>query len=129
MSHTDSQREKQHIQSGDVVRLRHEEADGYVTVSSMQIDEVLPPSPDFLKGQIRRMHRNEKVELPVGGKDLASLTAQETADRKNDNQANVFEPAVVNDEYVKMLKGRNTEAIYIEHDHSRLHFTASCWEI
>ena len=38
-------------------------------------------------------------------------------------------PHVVNDEYVKMLKGRNTEAIYIEHDHARLHFTASCWEI
>lgn len=75
------------------------------------------------------MHRNEKVELPVGGKDLASLTVQEKADRKNDNQSNAFEPALVNDEYVKVLKARNSEAIYVEHDHSRLQFTASCWEI
>lgn len=75
------------------------------------------------------MNRNEVVELPVGGKDLNSLTEQEKADRKNDNQSNVFEPAIVNDEYVKVLKGRNNESVYIEHNHDRLQFTSSCWEI
>jgi hypothetical protein len=75
------------------------------------------------------MNRNEVVELPVGGKDLNSLTEQEKADRKNDNQSNVFEPAIVNDEYVKILKGRNNESVYIEHNHDRLQFTSSCWEI
>ena len=85
-----------------------------MSVSSMQIDEILPSSADFLKGQIRRMNRNEIVELPVGGKDAASLTMQEKADRKNDNQSNVFEPAIINDEYVKVLKGRNSEQVFIE---------------
>lgn len=48
MSHIESEKEKTFIQSGDVVRLRHEEANGYVTTTQIQVDELLPTKPDFL---------------------------------------------------------------------------------
>ena len=48
MSHIESEKEKAFIQSGDVIRLRHEEANGYVTTTQIQVDELLPPKPDFL---------------------------------------------------------------------------------
>jgi len=40
-----------------------------------------------------------------------------------------FENTLVNDDYVKELKGRDKESVYIEKQEERLLFTNSCWEI
>lgn len=69
MSYNNSEKEKSFVQSGDVIRLRHYEADGYLTISNTMTDMIIPPMADYLKGQIRRMTRNEEVEKPKGGKD------------------------------------------------------------
>lgn len=50
MSHIDSEKEKEFIQSGDVIRIKHLEANGYLTTSAVSIEEVLPSFPDFLRG-------------------------------------------------------------------------------
>ena len=95
----------------------------------MFIDEILPAVPDFLRGQISRMNKGEKIELPKGGKEKSSMSAQELLEINNDNQAFKFEYVVVNDEYVKTLKSKAKENVYIESKDSRLMFTNSCWEI
>lgn len=41
----------------------------------------------------------------------------------------IFENAVINDEYVKKLKEKQSETIYVEQQPDRLLFTNSCWEI
>jgi len=50
MSFSESIKAKDFIQSGDVIRLRHFEVDGYLTTSSVVVDDLLPDLPDFLKG-------------------------------------------------------------------------------
>ena len=50
MSFSESIKAKDYIQSGDVIRLRHFEVDGYLTTSSVVVDDLLPDLPDFLKG-------------------------------------------------------------------------------
>jgi hypothetical protein len=74
LSYEEKYKPKKCIQSGDVIKLKQIEADGYLTTSSIQVDGFLPGQPDFLKGQIRRMNRNEGVERPRGGKDKQDLT-------------------------------------------------------
>ena len=84
MSHIESEKEKAFIQSGDVIRLRHEEANGYITTTQIQVDELLPPKPDFLQLQINRMNRGHDVELhrKFGGIDMNKLTEDETRELK-----------------------------------------------
>ena len=74
MSYEDNDRAKMYIQSGDVIRLRHAEANGYLTISETQTDLLAPSLPDFLKGQIRRMLKSEEVERQKGGKEKAILS-------------------------------------------------------
>ena len=42
------QYDKNHIESGDVVRLHHKEANGYLTTFEKDVELGLPPLPDFL---------------------------------------------------------------------------------
>ena len=93
--------EKDFIQSGDVVRFRHLQVNGFLTTSPMEVEGLLPKNPDFLKGQIRRMNNNIKVEREKGGVSKAELTETEKQFLRQDA---VFEYAVINDEYVKRLK-------------------------
>ena len=58
--------------------------------------------------------------------NLSKLTEEEVEEI---NKVQGFEPAIVNDEYVKKLKERATEVVYIEKNIDRLLFTNSCWEI
>ena len=112
-----------------MIRIKHLEANGYLTTSSVSIEEILPAAPDFLRGQIRGMNRGEKVELPKGGKEKAALTAQEILELNGENQAYKFDYVVVNDEYTKTLKSKSNESVFLEQKSERLHFTDSCWEI
>ena len=50
MSYEDNDKAKMFIQSGDVIRLRHAEANGYLTISQTVTDLLVPSMPDFLKG-------------------------------------------------------------------------------
>jgi hypothetical protein len=82
MSHMESEKEKTYIQSGDVIRLKHEEANGYLTTTQIQVDELLPIKPDFLQLQILRIMKNEKATLArqIGGIPVSKLTDDEIAD-------------------------------------------------
>ena len=50
MSYKESEKAKDFIQSGDVVRLKHANTGGYLSTSSLFVDDLLPDCPDFLKG-------------------------------------------------------------------------------
>jgi hypothetical protein len=50
MSFDEDDKQKEYIQSGDVVRLKHLEAKSYLTTSGVDVDILLPDQPDFLKG-------------------------------------------------------------------------------
>ena len=82
-----------------------------MTTNSIQVDELLPSVPDFLKGQIRRMNKGDTIERPKGGKDIQDLTQQERLDRKGDDDFNI---EVINDEYTKKLKSKSNENVYLE---------------
>ena len=69
---------------------------------------------------------SKKVEHPKGGMEKTEITEEELKEYKNDVG---FENTLINDEYVKKLKSRQDEQIYIEQDDTRLMFTNSCWEI
>jgi hypothetical protein len=56
MSFSESIKAKDYIQSGDVVRLKHSKGGGYLSTSSLVVDDLLPDVPDFLKGQIQRTY-------------------------------------------------------------------------
>lgn len=45
-----------------MVRFKVESVNSYLTVSDQNVEMMLPNKPDFLKGQIRRMEKNELVE-------------------------------------------------------------------
>lgn len=75
------------------------------------------------------MYLGEKIEMQKGGKEKSSLTPQEKLDIMSDNQAFVFDYVMVTDEYVKTLRGKSSETVYVEHNSERLYFTNSCWEI
>jgi len=94
MSFGEKQQAKTFIQNGDVIRFKHVEADGYLTTKSIEVDDLLPALPDFLKGQLRRMNKNQPIERPKGGIEKALLSEQEVAFLRHDAE---FEYAVVND--------------------------------
>ena len=102
------------------------EAEGYFTNAQIQVDNLLPCLPDFLKNQIRRMHNLEKIEENVGGKDKAILTKQEKRNMELDSQ---FKIEKINDEYIKQIKTKAHEHLYVEKKEDRLSFINSCWEI
>jgi hypothetical protein len=124
----DEQDEKncEFVHNGDCIRLKQLEADSYLTSSSKEVDALLPAQPDFLKGQARRMHLDQKVERPKGGLDKAELFSHEKTYLQNDGG---FERALINDDYIKLLKGRAHEHVYLETDPDAVKFTNSCWEI
>lgn len=128
MSHMESEKEKTFIQSGDVVRIRHEEANGYVTTTQIQVDQLLPPKPDYLQLQINRIMRDEKAEIQrkQGGLLYSKMNEEEKAEIES---VQGFEWAIVNDEYAKELKNKATEKVYIERNIDKLLFTNSCWEL
>jgi hypothetical protein len=82
--------------------------------------------PDFLKGQIRRMYLDEKIERPKGGLDNTEIYGNEEVYKANDKG---FEMSLINDDYVTLLKSRAHEHVYLENDMDELRFTNSCWEI
>lgn len=126
ISYSESAKEKKHIQSGDVIRLRHMEADSYLTTSPVEVEHLLPSFADFLKGQIRRMHFGTQIERPKGGIDRQELTDQEKQELNMDQD---FKPIMVDSTYVKFLKSKILESVYIEQQESRVMFSNSCWEI
>lgn len=126
MSYKNAEREKSGIQSGDVIRLRSFEVNGYLSNQALMLDSLLPCLPDFLKNQIRRMHNLQHIELQVGGKQLDSLTKQEKKFREEDSK---FKLENINDEYIKQIKTKSHEHLFVESRHDRLKFTNSCWEI
>jgi len=72
------------------------------------------------------MNAGHAVEREKGGKDATNLTEAEKQEMQNDVG---FERARVDDEYVKAMKERQHEEIYVEQKPERLLFTNSCWEI
>ena len=58
MTFKNAEREKSGIQSGDVIRFKSFEANSYLTTEMTHVDCLLPVLPDFLKNQIRRMHKD-----------------------------------------------------------------------
>lgn len=50
MQYSESEKDKINVQSGDVIRLRCYEADGYLTTSAILVDDLLPTQPDYLRG-------------------------------------------------------------------------------
>ena len=48
MDYTQVKFEKTFFESGDVLRLLHKEADGYLTVFERDVELTLPEFPDFL---------------------------------------------------------------------------------
>jgi hypothetical protein len=134
MSYDEHQKGHEFIHNGDCIRLKqcqidpitNESSDGYLTCQSKDIDLLLPAMPDFLKGQIRRMYLDEKIERPKGGLDLNELYGNEKIYAENDKG---FEGGLINDDYVNHLKSRAHEHVYLENDKEELRFTNSCWEI
>lgn len=94
----------------------------------MNVDSVLPPFPDFLNCQIRRMNAGAKVELPKGGIERAEMTTQEQNEAALDHKFEEIYGLEPQDIY-KELKGKVNEQVYIESEQKRLLFTNSCWEI
>jgi len=90
------------------------------------VDKLLPDQPDFLRGQIRRMNAGKAIEWPKGGIEKGELKEQDKIDIAGDKN---FDKAVINDDYVKRLKAKQSEKIYVESNADRLLFTNSCWEI
>ena len=54
ISHGNLKYDKNHIESGDVVRLMHKEANGYLTTFEKDVELGLPPLPDFLARQVAK---------------------------------------------------------------------------
>lgn len=84
LGHNQVSEEGQFLQSGDCIRLKQCEADGYLTTSSVEVDNLLPMRPDFLLGQIRRMYQGLKIERPKGGLDKLEIHGNENLYLKND---------------------------------------------
>jgi len=84
MSYNESEKEKEFIQSGDVIRLKQFECNGYLTSSQINVDSQLPDMPDFLRSQIRRMNNGLKVERPKGGIDISEMTDAEKQEMATD---------------------------------------------
>lgn len=47
--------ERMHFESGDVIRLKQEEANGYMTVFEKNVELSLPELPDFLSRQVNKI--------------------------------------------------------------------------
>ena len=74
------------------------------------------------------MNRGHDVELyrKAGGINMNKLTDEETRELTT---VQGFELSIINDEYVKQLKEKTVETVFIEKNADRLLFTNSCWEI
>ena len=75
---------------------------------------------------MRRMYSGLKIERPKGGLDKIELVGAEKAYAKNDQG---FEPRIINDDYIKEIRSKVKERIFIEKDSEESKFTNSCWEI
>jgi hypothetical protein len=72
------------------------------------------------------MHKGERIEGQVGGKDINVLTREEKDNMKQDSS---FKLQRINDEYIKQIKSTAHEHLFVEKKDKRLKFTNSCWEI
>jgi hypothetical protein len=71
------------------------------------------------------MIQGKRIEWPKGGVDRQDPEYKEE-EIKGDKG---FMNAIINDDYVKTLKEKQHEKIYVEKNDDRLLFTNSCWEI
>lgn len=72
------------------------------------------------------MYKGDQIELPKGGKERNELTELEKQEMANDDEYMHLE---VDADYVKVLKERQFQQVYLETKQQRLFFTNSCWEI
>jgi len=70
---------------------------------------------------------SDRIERSPGGLDKQYLTKEEKY--QADHFDKEFTTEIVNDDYVKKLKSKSSEDVYIEERTDRIKFTNSCWEI
>lgn len=112
------------LESGDVIRIKQEEADGYLTVFERNVELSLPALPDFLMRQVNKIDG-----MAFGGANNSALIGilGDNADDVDNYELREQAKALLAQQ--NEIKRRNQNKVFIERDHSRLQFTNSCWEI
>jgi len=70
---------------------------------------------------------SDRIERSPGGLDRQYLSRDEIYQAERFDKE--FTTEIVNDDYVKKLKSKSSEDVYIEERTDRIKFTNSCWEI
>lgn len=68
MDYTHMQVEKSSFESGDVIRMHHKEAEGFLTVFERDVELSLPQLPDFLQRQVNKIEgMGGEQRMTMGG--------------------------------------------------------------